>query len=68
MFVYEMSIDEAQRTVKAMADERGVRGHAIIAEYLKYRDGKTLAASHFWPNQNSACYKIVNELDKLETQ
>lgn len=66
MFIYEMDLQEAQATVKAMADERGVRGNAIIAEYLKYRDFETKACTHFWPNQNSACYKIVNELDQLE--
>lgn len=66
MFVYEMDLAEAQKTVKAMADERGVRGNTIIAEYLKYRDANTLACTHFWPNQNSACYKIVNELESLE--
>lgn len=63
--VYDMDISQAQKIVKSMADERGVRGKAIIAEYLKYRDPKTNVASHFWPDQNSACFKIVTELDKL---
>ena len=66
MFVHEMDLAEAQRTVNAMAEERGVRGHVIIQEYLKYREADTLACLHFWPNQNSACYKIVTELEKLD--
>ena len=64
--IYEMDLQEAQTIVKQLADERGVKGSVIISEYLKYRDGKTLVASHFWPNQNSACFKIVSELDRLE--
>lgn len=66
MFVHEMNLDQAQRTVSAMAEERGTRGHVIIQEYLRYRDADTLACAHFWPDQNSACYKIVTELEKLE--
>ena len=66
MFVHEMDLAEAQRIVSAMAEERGTRGHVIIQEYLKYRQADTLACAHFWPNQNSACYKIVTELDKLD--
>lgn len=65
-FIYDMDLAEAQTTVKQMANERGVKGSVIIDEYLKYRDDKTLVASHFWPNQNSACFKIVSELDRLE--
>lgn len=66
MHIYEVSLEEAQKTVKQMAEERGVRGHVIIAEYLKYRESDTLACKHMWPNQNSACYKIVEELQKLD--
>ena len=65
MQVYEMNIQEAQDIVNQMSAERGVRGHVIIAEYLKYRDNKTLACSHMWPNQNSACYTIHTALEKL---
>ena len=65
MHVYEIDLNQAQEIVNEMAKERGVRGHVIIAEYLKFRDPETKACNHFWPNQNSACYKIHEELSKL---
>lgn len=67
MFVYEMNLEEAEKTVRAMADERYVKPNVIVAEYLKYRDAKTNACKHFWPNQNSACFKMVSILDQLES-
>lgn len=66
MHVYEMDLGQAQTIVNSLAQERGVRGHVIIAEYLKFRNPKTMACNHLWPNQNSACYKIVTELAKLD--
>ena len=60
MFVYEMSLEEAKKTVAKMADERLVVPSVILSEYLKFRDAETNACKHFWPNQNSACYKLLN--------
>ena len=65
MHVYEMSLEEAESTVRSMAAERGVKSDAIISEYLKYREADTNACKHFWPNQNSACSKIVFTLEQL---
>lgn len=66
MDVYEMDLGQAQTIVNSLAQERGVRGNVIIAEYLKFRNPETMACDHFWPNQNSACYTIVTELAKLD--
>ena len=63
-FIYEMDLNEAQKVVKQMAEERGVRGSVIIQEYLKYREADNCCA-HFWPNQNSACFKVSEELNRL---
>ena len=66
MFIYEMDLNEAQQVVKQMADERGVRGSVIIQEYLKYRETDTNVCAHLWPNQNSACFKVSEELNRLQ--
>lgn len=60
-FIYEMTLDEAKNIVNDLAKERCVSTDKIISEYLKYRNSETFEAPHFWANQNSACYKIVNE-------
>lgn len=60
-----MELQTAEKIVRAMAAERGVRSHVIITEYLKYRDSKTNLCNHFWPDQNSACFKMVSVLDQL---
>lgn len=60
-----MELQIAEKIVRAMASERGVRPHVIITEYLKHRDVKTNACNHFWPDQNSACFKMVSILEQL---
>lgn len=64
-FIYPMDLKEAQEVVSRMAKERYVHGSVIIQEYLKYREADN-CCSHFWPNQNSACFTIVTELAKLD--
>ena len=60
-----MELHIAEKIVRAMASERSVRPHVIITEYLKHRDVKTNECSHFWPDQNSACFKMVSILEQL---
>lgn len=60
-----MELQTAEKIIREMAAERDVRPHVIITEYLKYRDVKTNACNHFWPDQNSACFKMVSILEQL---
>jgi hypothetical protein len=62
-----MELVKAEKIVRDMAEQRGVRPHVIITEYLKYRDAITNACAHFWPDQNDACFKMTTVLEELRT-
>jgi len=56
-----MDLDRATRIVNKMVRERFSTVDKVLAEFNKYQVGGE--CSHFWPDENTACKMLIDNLE-----